>query len=146
MTLKIYLAGKMSGISFEESDSWRRLSAILIRNRAYIRGVKTNVVNPNNYYSPGTKDHKTEKEVMQFDLNHVRTSNLIMVNLKGANTSIGTAMELLTAAQLNIPVIAFGTDKEYAETHPWIKECISRVEPNMVDAIEYINDYYFMQN
>ena len=146
MAFKIYLAGKMSGIDIEESDTWRRLSTILIRDRAYTQGVKVNVVNPNNFYNPNTKGHKTEKEAMQFDLNHVSTSDLIMVNLKEVNTSVGTAMELLTAAQLNIPVIAFGTGEEYSETHPWIKECISRVESNMVDAIEYIRDYYFVQN
>ena len=138
---KVYLAGKMSGLSFEVSDKWRSdfqyiMKTAMLSDDNYI------IINPNKYYNFKNPTHQSEKEVMQYDLNHVRSSDIIVVNLDGINTSIGTAMELYAAAQLNIPVLAWGTSEEWENTHPWLRECISRVESDMHNLCEYIFEYY----
>lgn len=141
---KIYLAGKMSGLSFEKSNEWRRKLKSLIFGRAFYSQIHPIVVNPNDFYNFKATTHKSEREVMQYDLNHVRNSDIIVVNLDGINTSIGTAMELYAAAQLNIPVLAWGTSEEWENTHPWLKECISRVESDTDDLCDYIFEYYLV--
>ena len=143
---KIYLAGKMTGLSFENSDMWRRNLKCRIYEQAFYSEIRPIVINPNDFYNFKEPSHKSEREIMQYDLNHVRNSDIIVVNLDGINTSIGTAMELYAAAQLNIPVIAFGRNGEWSETHPWLKECISRAETgeNSIDRLLiYLRDYYF---
>lgn len=141
--MKIYLAGKMGGLNFEESDKWRRELKVKIYEQALYSQIHPIIINPNEYYNFKNQTHQSEKEVMQYDLNHVRSSDIVVVNLDGINTSIGTAIELYTAAQLNIPVLAWGTSEEWENTHPWLKECISRVESDMRGLSEYIRLYYF---
>ena len=51
-------------------------------------------------------------------------------------------MELYECYRSDIPVIAFGTDEEYENTHPWIKECITRHENNMENTATYIKEFY----
>lgn len=139
---KIYLAGKMGGLTFEESNKWRKDFKDVMDMRYFYCDEDYIIINPNDFYNFKETTHKSEKEVMQYDLNHVRSSNIIVVNLSKINTSIGTAIELYTAAQLNIPVLAWGTSEEWENTHPWLKECISRVESDMHDLCEYIFEYY----
>lgn len=141
---KIYLAGALTAIDFDEANEWREnikkeIESLLF----YSKETQWEIINPIKLYNYNTMRHKTEKEVMQYDLNHVKSSDLIIVNLKDINTSIGTAIELYVAAQLNIPVLAFGNDKEYRDTHAWIKECISRCDNSMGELLEYISEFYF---
>jgi len=141
--LKIYLAGKMSGLSFEESDEWRRDFKRIFKKEMNYDTMHYTIINPNDYYNFKNPSHQNEREVMQYDLNHIRNSDIIVVNLDGINTSIGTAIELYTAAQLNIPILALGTSEKWKNTHPWLKECISRVESDIKELCEYIRLYYF---
>ena len=133
----------MYGLPFECSNQWR----IKLKRKLYEiaeTGTESNltIINPNDYYNFKTRSHKSEKEIMQYDLNHVRSSDIIIINLSDVNTSIGTAIELYVATQHNIPVLAWGSSIEWENTHPWLKECISRVESTMDDLCEYIKDYY----
>lgn len=80
---------------------------------------------------------------MQFDLAHVKSSDIVIVNLDGLNTSIGTCIELYVVYKKEIPVIAFGTNEMYQNLHPWIKEYITRVEKTDEQVVEYVRDFYF---
>lgn len=140
--LKIYLAGKMSGLSFEESDEWRRDFKGVFKREMNYDTMHYTIINPNDYYNFKNPSHQNEREVMQYDLNHVRSSDIVVVNLEDINTSIGTAIELYVAAQNNIPVLAWGSDEEWRITHPWLKECISRVESDVCSLCNYIFEYY----
>lgn len=136
---KIYLAGKMSGISFDESNEWRMEFKKAMQFYAPSPCI---VINPNDYYNFKNPTHKSEKEVMQYDLNHVRNSDVVVVNLEGLNTSIGTAIEMFLAAENNIPIIALDTSNCWEYMHPWLKECISRTENSVAKLCRYIADYY----
>lgn len=138
-TFKIYEAGKMTGISFEESDCWRKEVKDYFYEHEYFQNVI--VINPNDYYNFNEILHKTEKEIIRFDLNKVRTSNLILVNLDG--DSIGTSMELMTAHDLHIPIIGFSIDS--TSIHPWIEYVCDRICDSMEEAIEYIEKYYLYE-
>lgn len=142
---KVYLCGKMGGLSFDQMNGWRQGIKKTLKNKAEQMGYNVLVVNPVDYYNYENVDYQSDREVENYDLRHVFTSDFIIVNLKGLNTSIGTAIELHYAAhQYHIPILGWGTDKEYNELHPWIKGCISRYEHTAVDLMQYISDFYFI--
>lgn len=143
--LKIYLAGKMSGISFNKMVEWRINVRNSLLEKSQECGIPTNIINPVLYYNFEKKRHQTEIEVEEFDLAHVTSSDIVVVNLDGLNDSIGTIIELHDAHYHNrIPVIAFGNRELYDSLHPWIKNDITRVEENIDDVCKYIRDFYMI--
>lgn len=63
--IKIYLAGKMAGLSFEEMNNWRKhISGLLIESSIYC-DIDLNIINPVDYYNFEEKRYKTQKEVIE---------------------------------------------------------------------------------
>ena len=98
----------------------------------------------------------TDKEIMQFDLNMVRQSDIVIANINGINESIGTAIEVYEANRLNIPVIAYANVPEILEhkrnnvifdkIHPWIKECLAtNLMFHADDVVQYVKDFYMVR-
>lgn len=142
--IKIYLAGKMSGLTYEGMREWRSYLKNKLISTAELRGLyKTYVVNPVDYYNFEEERHQSEREIKDYDLSHVLSSDIVVVNLDGLATSDGTKYELHDARKANIPVIAFGEYKLYEDLHPWTKDNITRIEENMDDVVKYIRDFYF---
>lgn len=142
--LQIYLAGKMSGLTFNEMNEWRKDIKSIIEKYASYVGVDVNVINPVDYFNFEEKRYKSELEVMKFDLNKVKNSDIIVVNMKGLNTSIGTCIELYEAYKRDIPVLAFGSEEEYNELHPWIQCFITRHDDSYNNTAFYISEFYMM--
>ena len=134
----------MTGLSYKEMSEWRIKMSDLLEEMADICNCDVEVINPVEYYNFVEKRHQSEREVMQYDLNHVKTSDIIIVDLFGINSSIGTCIELYEAHDRNIPVIAIDLIQKYDDVHPWIKECITRVENSYENAAEYIRDFYML--
>lgn len=134
-TFRIYLAGSISDISFEESNIWRLTAKEWLESR---ESSKVEVVNPNDYYNFLEVKYDTEEEIRRFDIRKVDSSNLILVNLNGK--SIGTSMELQHAFDRQIAIIGYKDDEE--ELHPWLRCVCDKVFNNLKDALEYINDFY----
>lgn len=144
-TLKIYLAGKMSGLSFEEMNTWRKKLKEKLLLVAEISGYQLRVINPVDFYNFEEKIYQSELEVEEYDLAHVISSDVIIVNLNGLSSSDGTKIELHDAKYHNrIPVIAFGDKELYEELHPWIKVNITRVENTVEDVVKYIQEFYMI--
>ena len=143
MQYKIYLAGKMNGFSFEEMNSWRDEVFNKLLNLSGMYDTKLDVINPVMYYNFEKKRHQTEIEVEEFDLAHVISSDIIIVNLNGLKDSIGTIIELHDVHYHHkIPVIAFGSQELYDDLHSWIKNDITRVENDIDEMLDYIEDFY----
>ena len=128
-----YLAGKMSGLTLEEMNSWR------LKAKWYLENLGINVFNPVDFYNFEIDSSTyTEQEVKDFDLMLVKKSNFILANLDYPN-SIGTAIELHEAHDnWKIPVIGFGTKKN----HPWIECSLTKKVDTLMDAIDYIKEFY----
>lgn len=134
----VYLAGGMQGMSLEECNQWREC----VRNKCKnIESTKYNVdiINPNDYFNFFNKQHKSEREVREFDLWKVRKSDLIVVNFNNPN-SIGTAQELAVAYEYRIPII--GLNESNIQLHPWLIECCNRIFDDIDEMISYIKDFY----
>lgn len=148
--MEIYLAGAMAcyGRESDEAKKWREKA-----KECFFRwGESCRTISPVDYYSIGSDDSKNPSEVMRFDLRKVREANLILVNLKDLDKSLGTSDEIFYAYMRGIPVIGFlETEKELTEievqelVHPWKYEQIDRIETGedaMEKAMNYIIGYY----
>ena len=143
--LTIYLAGKMSGLSKEEYTKWRNIISDKLIGAACLIGAKIQIINLAEYFDFENMDRHLEKEAMQFDLNMVRQSDIVIVNVGGISESIGTAIELYEANRLNIPVIAYTEGDVNNNIHPWIEYCISTVQMSKGELIDYIRDFYMVR-
>lgn len=145
--LTIYLAGRMSGLSKKEYNAWRNtLKKKLERSSKYC-GSKIQVINPADYFDFDNVNEHTEKEVMQFDLNMVHNSDIVIANVNGISESIGTAIEVYEANRLNIPVIGYSNIHGiFDEIHPWIKECLTtKLMFRADDVVQYVKDFYMVR-
>ena len=136
---RIYLSGGMSLLSWEEQAKWRRQIQNTIRFGDYDYSKKPIYFDPTQYYNYEEKLHKSEKEVMEFELSALRKSDLVIVNFNEPR-SIGTAIELAIAKELRIPIIGLNKDKK--EIHPWLLECTTRMCDDMEELIQHIVDFY----
>ena len=143
--LTIYLAGKMSGLNKNDYCNWRSELTDALIDKSFLIGSSIQIINPTDYFDFEDMDMHLEKEVMQFDLNMVRQSDIVIVNVNGVSSSIGTAIELYEANRLNIPVIAY-TDRDVEDDiHPWIENCFSTVQMRKDELINYICDFYMVR-
>lgn len=129
----------MTGLSYEEQTFWRNHIEYNLTNIADSKLYKVNVINPVDYYNFENPRHKTEREVMNFDLHKVRNSNLVIVNFN-APQSLGTMAELAVAHEHNIPVIGLNEDNK--ELHPWQAEFCERIFDKMDDLTDYVTEFY----
>ena len=138
-TYHVYLSGGMGSLSFEEQSKWRKqvINAILFGDYHYEK--KPIFFNPVDYYNFTEVRYKSEREVMEFDLNALRHSDLVVVNFNDPK-SLGTCAELAIAKELHIPVI--GINKDKLELHPWLVEFTTRMCDDIREAVEHVVDFY----
>ena len=138
-SVRIYLAGGMTGISLEEQTKWRKQVQDAIKYGEYDLNKTPIFFDPTTHYSLFEKEHKSEREVFEYDLYNLKHSDIVVVNFN-APESIGTAMELMLAKENHMPVI--GLNKNDVELHPWVSECVTRVCDNMRELVEYVVEYF----
>ena len=142
--IKIYTAGKMNGLSYEQQLSWRMRFQTELENRS---DQLITFIHPPLFYNYGATRHKTEREVMEWELNQIRTCDIVVVNLNEVNSTTGTHMELGFINAMNmignkhIYVVGIGSTRN---VHPWIECSMLRVEPTIESACDYIAEYLLM--
>lgn len=137
---RIYLAGAMTGLSWDEQYNWRQnVKRLLLEVN---ENLNLEVINPCDFYNFKDPSHDSELEIMKYDLRLVKQSDLIIVNLqKGKDfTSIGTSMELIVAYENNIPILGICENKE--ELHPWVLNCCDKIFNDWVYLLHYTRDFY----
>lgn len=139
---KIYTAGKMAGLTYDEMMSWRYRIARNIKNRTD-KPIK--FIHPPLYFVPGDYPQEREGKVKEWDINQVKNSDIVIVCLDGVNTSAGTHFELSMVDAINsmtdrhIFVVSVGDEEN--GLHPWIADSIHYRATSFEDAAEYIVTY-----
>jgi len=136
----IYLSGGMEKFGrerFEEGNEWRVDLTIKFQN-SYCN-YKVHCINPNDYDSFLYKDYDSQLEVMKFDLNKVRKSDLVIVNFNDPD-SLGTMAELAVAYDRDIPILGLCENKE--TLHPWSREMCNKIFTDMEKLFCYVINYY----
>lgn len=141
LNLKTYLAGAMKNLSREEYLAWRIKASSILNKYAEEREVNLSVVNPAYLYNYEEALHKTDREIDECEMYHVRKSDFIILNLRHVNISVGTITEVVTSYEKGIPVVAFGNA---ANVHPMILDRCLRVDDTLEDVCRYIRDYLLL--
>lgn len=129
----------MTGLTYEEQTFWREQIEKRLNEVYKSELYNVHTINPVKYYNFKERRHKTEREVMNFDLHKVRSSNLVIVNFN-APKSLGTMAELAVAHEHHIPII--GLNEENNRLHPW-QECMcERIFDNMANLLDYVAKFY----
>ena len=124
---RFYLSGAMTDVDKNESIQWRR----------YLSSIFPGVFNPWEYWD--VVDEYDNREVMNYDLNKLRKSDLVIVNFELNPKSIGTNMEIAIAHELRIPIIGFCVTEEL---HYWQRDMCEKIFDNWDDLINYVKFYY----
>lgn len=144
MKKKIYLCGKCEGWSYEKMNSWREnIESLLQYTNEHIT-----TFNPCYYWKDKfeNKQPRTDFENLQikkFDLHHLKTSDILVVNCEDLHTSVGSVYEIAVAEQLSIPIIAFNVSK--FNRHDWLTSSFDWCCVNIRDVVDIINTHYNIQ-
>ena len=145
---KIYLCGGMGKFGkdeFDKGNAWRVYCEKTLKDfmKNGCTDYKVKVHNPNYYYNflqePPIYDNP--REVMEFDLNLVRRSHLIIINFNDMY-SLGSMAELAIAYERRIPIIGLNVDKQ--NLHPWQVEMCSKIFNDIDKMLDYVEDFYLM--
>lgn len=137
-TVKIYLSGSMTDSSWEEQTKWRQQVQDAIKFN-YECEKKPIFFNPVNYFNFEEVRYKSQREVMNFDLNGLRNSDLVIVNFNNPS-SLGTCAELAIAYDMKMPIV--GINKDGKELHPWLECFCDRICGSIKEAVEYVVEFY----
>lgn len=139
---KIYTAGKMAGLTYDDMMYWRRR---IVQEVGCRTDKKLKFIHPPLYFVPGDYPHEREGKVKEWDINQVKNSDIVIVNLNGVNSSAGTHFELSMVDAINsmtdrhIFVVSVGEEEN--GLHPWIADSIHYRAKSFEDAAEYIVAY-----
>ena len=139
---QIYLCGGMGKFgkdNFEEGNKWRTYC----KNTLETCECNYNVlaINPNSYFNflDEPKRYKTQREVMEFDLHRLRTSDLVIINFNDMY-SLGSMAELAIAYERKIPIVGLDINKQ--DLHPWEVEMCNRIFNDIDEMLDYVEDFY----
>ena len=148
MSYRIYTAGKMAGLSSYDQMEWRKRIEISVRHAADIVGISQSeieFIHPPMFYQYGKTNFQSEREVKDWDLNQVRNSDIVIVDLDTVETSTGTHYELGMVDAVNSfgnkHIFVIGIGGENKVLHPWIEDTLHRREVDYDDAADYIVNY-----
>lgn len=137
--MKIFLSGAMTCQTYDGMSSWRKELKEKLINKAENYAVDVKVYSPIDYYDPHKDIAQTEAESMDFELDLVLSSDLIIVNTDCILGSPGTITECALAWRKGIPVIGFGN----VPKHPYVRRFFRRIEDEMDELVDYVGDFYF---
>jgi len=140
----IYLAGGVTGLPAHGENgymTWRREVKDQIKSGIYDSIFDVVVVDPTEYFNFEEKKYQTEREIMEFDLYKVRTSDLIIASFS-APRSLGTMAELAIAYERRIPIIGLCERESNNDMHPWQHEFCTRIFSRRDEMLDYIRNYY----
>lgn len=134
----MYTAGAMKNVDPKAAMAWRKELNQLLYHTNFI------VIAPNTLYNYDVQFHTSEKEVKDIELSAVAGCDIVVVNLEGIESSVGTLFELANAeakfkATGKPIILGFGNK---TDLHPWIEQAISRIDPDVQSTAQYIKRLY----
>lgn len=136
--IQVYLAGPCYNEP-DEGQTWRQRAVEIFKRAGEDKECKLRILNPVDFFSYSEAKHQSDTQVKNYYMDMILHSRLVLVNLDRTRTSPGTAQELQYARDHDIQIIGFSTDDE---VYPWLKVDCQCIFPSMLQAIDYIAEYY----
>lgn len=135
-----YLAGPITGLSFNDCVNWREY---------FINRLPPEIIGLSPLRGKDYLEHEqeiqsdyahvvlsSERGITTRDYNDVKRSDVVIVNLLGANkVSIGTVMEIAWARAFQIPVILVIEKENNVHDHPMIRDSVGFRVDNLDEAL-----------
>jgi len=143
MRPKVYLAGPVTGESFDGATTWRdRVSELIEPEMVGYSPLRTFDHLLQETKLEDTYDHNilsTQRGIFARCTQDVDLSNALFVNLLGANrVSIGTVMELSWAWDRRIPTILVMENEGNVHEHAMIREACPWRADNIEDGVDLL--------
>lgn len=141
MRKRVYLAGPITGLSYNESTDWREFAKTFLakycldgispmRGKDFLRGEK---ILGNDYAHPLANPHG----IVSRDHNDVLTCDLILANFLGAKeVSIGTMVEYGWARAYNKPIVCVMEKTGNPHDHCFVRELSGFVVEKLEDGLD----------
>jgi nucleoside 2-deoxyribosyltransferase len=124
---------------FDKGNEWR----VYMKSYLEFDNTQTDVyvTNPNDFYSfkENAPSYDSELEIMDFDLNRLRNSDLVIVNYNDMQ-SLGSMAEIAIAYERRIPII--GLNEAGTELHPWQVCMTSKMFSDIDELLDYVENFY----
>ena len=148
-TYKVYLAGSIRGLNYNEATEWREKVKIELskygidgyspmRAKSYLKPINDVGVDR---LKDSYAEHplSTMKAIVCRDFLDCTKSNLIIVYLKGAKeVSMGTIMEIAWAYQARVPIVLVMEKAGNIHEHGMITQCCDFRVETLDEAIEIV--------
>lgn len=121
-----YLCGGINGLTDSQCRDWREIAK---------EQLKTDTLDPMRRDYRGKEDESVS-DIVRGDLDDIQvSSDCLLVNAE--KPSWGTAMEIVYAHQIGLPIVAFVLPE--SRISPWLRYHCSEVFLSLNAAINYIN-------
>lgn len=137
----IFMSGGITGLSVEESTTWRAELTEMVNALNMDWHTWDPTIFGLSEYNAMHYGDKFESIAMKIDLDNLRRSNAVICNMN-CTTSIGTSMELMLAKELNIPIIGFCDENNRKNIHPWWQEVSVTIENTMEEGLLFLVTHY----
>ena len=131
--MMIFLSGACKNVSVEARNSWREW----FEKQARIDNA-VKVFNPNAKFSYEANDPRNSQLVMDYFLNRLDKSDVVVVNLEDSALSCGTAMEVMHAKDTGKFILGISGDNYY----DYIRDCCNVIVPDKESAWQFLMDYF----
>jgi nucleoside 2-deoxyribosyltransferase len=142
MRQRVYLAGPISGLSYEQATLWRAVAANWLEDFGItcyspMRGKKHLALVGQIEHDYPEDVLTTQRGIMCRDHNDVARADLVLANLRGVSrVSVGTVMELAWAFERGTPVVAILEAEGNPHDHPMVREAIDYRVTSLEHALE----------
>jgi nucleoside 2-deoxyribosyltransferase len=143
----VYLAGPITGLTFDDGQSWRTEAAKALdsdkvetltplRGKTFLR--KEGVLHNGSTSYKDPNPIASSKGITRRDMNDTTRSTCLLVNLlKTEKVSIGTVMELAWAYREQIPVVLV-MDEKNVHNHAMVQETATYTVPSLAEGISLV--------
>lgn len=143
MKYKCYLAGAITGLSYDDSEDWRVAAKTMLshcdiqgisplRGKEHLKKLEVIPALPNVVNKPMS----TVKGIFARDTHDIRRCDAVLANLLGAKSvSIGTVMEIALAFELRKPVVLVMEHGNIHE-HPFLFETCPFIVNTLQDGVD----------
>lgn len=133
----VFLSGACRNMSEQERNGWRAW----FENKTITEMLtgRFNIFNPNKKFCYENDGTANEKVVMDYFLNRLDSSNIVVVNLKGTLTSVGTGIEISRAKVKNKYIIGFNNCDT---TYEYLAECCNVILDTKEDVWNFLVSYF----
>lgn len=128
--MRVYLAGKMAGLTHSEMSEWRTKAKLLLEDHGF------EVLNP---VLSSIDEDSSGKEIVANNKAMIRKSDIILAEFDHKDPSFGTIGEVVFSSELQIPVVSWGL---HPIRSPWIQEHVVRHFCGLEEAVAYLIGSY----